>query len=153
LHYGVFGEPTVANGPDIDPRILNANGHILQGDWHYEAGDHPGTLRLLAYLNHAHMGNYREALAEMPANPDVTPTGTYRLKYGFGLSWDQEVTKDVGVWARAGWNDDQSESWAFTEIGRTAALGVVLKGGPWRRPKDEVGLAGVVNGLSNAHSD
>jgi high affinity Mn2+ porin len=153
LRYGVFGEPSEANGPDIDPRILNANGHVWEADERYEIDGHPGTLREFAYLNHAHMGKYREALAEMPVNPDITQTRAYRIKYGFALSWDQELTKDLGVFARAGWNDGQSESWAFTEIDRTAAVGLSLLGTAWRRPADVVGLALVANGLSNAHKD
>ena len=153
MRYGVFGEPTVANGPDIDPRLLKANGHILEVDERYELADHPGTLREYAYLNHAHMGSYREALAEMPIDPDITLTRAYRIKYGFGMSWDQEITRDLGVFARLGWNNGQSESWAFTEIDQTASLGLLLRGSQWHRPKDECGLALVANGLSNAHRD
>jgi high affinity Mn2+ porin len=99
------------------------------------------------------MGKYREALTEMPIDPDITLTRAYRIKYGFGLSWDQEITKDLGVFARLGWNDGQSESWAFTEIDQSASLGFLLKGSQWHRPKDEFGLALVANGLSNAHRD
>ncbi len=153
FRYGVFGEPKEANGPDIDPRLLNANGHIFETDYRYDWDDHPGTVRGFAYLNHAHMGKYREALEQMPVNPDVTLTRAYRIKYGLGLSWDLEITRDLGVFLRAGWNDGQSESWAFTEIDQTVALGISLKGTEWRRPMDEIGLATVVNGISNAHRD
>jgi high affinity Mn2+ porin len=153
FRYGVFAEPSTANGAPIDPHILRANGHIWQADERYDIDGHPGTIREWAYLNHAHMGKYREALAEMPVNPDITATQAYRIKYGFGLSWDQELTKDLGVFARAGWNDGQSESWAFTEIDRTVAAGVSLAGTAWRRPQDTVGVAFVANGLSNAHKD
>jgi high affinity Mn2+ porin len=153
VRYGIFGEPKEANGQDIDPRLLMANGQILETEERWELGDHPGKLREWAYLNHAHMGKYREALAEMPVNPDITATRAYRFKYGFGLSLEQELSKDFGVFARAGWNDGQSESWAFTEIDATVALGMQLKGTRWRRPEDTVGLAAVCNGLSNAHRD
>jgi high affinity Mn2+ porin len=153
FRYGVFAEPSVANGAPIDPHILKANGHILETDYRYEWDDRPGTLRVWGYLNHAHMGKYREALAEMPVNPDVTLTRAYRIKYGFGLSWDQELERDLGVFVRAGWNDGQSETWAFTEIDQTVAVGLSLKGSAWRRPRDEVGVALVANGLSDAHKD
>jgi len=46
---------------------------------------------------------------------DVTATrrpGT--LKYGFGLNVEQELAKDVGAFARLGWNDGKTESFAFT---------------------------------------
>ncbi len=99
------------------------------------------------------MGKYREALAEMPVDPDVTATRSYRNKYGFGLSLEKEITRELGFFLRAGWNDGQSESWAFTEIDQTAAAGFLLQGNAWRRPKDTVGLAAVANGLSDAHKD
>jgi high affinity Mn2+ porin len=153
LRYGAFGEPSTANGPEIDPHVLNANGHIVQAEERYEIDGHAGALREWGYLNHAHMGNYRLALAEMPIDPNITLTESYRIKYGFGLSWEQELTKDLGVFVRAGWNDGQSESWAFTEIDQTGAVGLSLKGTAWRRPTDEVGVAFVANGLSNAHRD
>jgi high affinity Mn2+ porin len=153
LHYGIFAEPAVANGAEFDPRFLKANGQVLEVEEHWGIGDHPGKLRELFYLNHAHMGNYREALALMPVDPDVTLTRAYRFKYGFGLNLEQEITRDLGLFARAGWNDGHSESWAFTEIDRTASVGLVLKGRHWRRPDDEVGLAGVINGLSGPHRD
>jgi high affinity Mn2+ porin len=153
LRYGIFAEPAVANGAEFDPRFLKANGQVLEWEGRYTANDQPGKLRLLAYLNHAHMGDYREAIQEMPVDPDITQTRAYRFKYGFGLNWQQNLTKDLGVYSRLGWNDGHTESWAFTEIDRTAALGVALKGRCWCRPDDVVGLAGVLNGISKDHRD
>jgi high affinity Mn2+ porin len=153
LRYGVFAEPTIANGQDLDPRFLQANGHVLELEQRYEWGDHPGKLRWLAYLNNAHMGNYRVALREMPIDPDITQTRAYRVKYGFGLNWEQEINKDVGVFARLGWDDGHTEAWAFTEIDATLAFGALVKGTQWCRPDDRVGLAFLFNGLSTGHRD
>jgi high affinity Mn2+ porin len=50
-----------------------------------------------------------------------------------------------------GWNNDQTEPWAFTDVGRTASLGVSVKGAIWNRPNDTVGVAGVFNGISGVH--
>jgi hypothetical protein len=36
------------------------------------------------------------------------------------------LTKYLGVWARLGWSDGQTESRAFTEFDQTAALGILL---------------------------
>src|SRR5207237_3208795 len=107
----------------------------------------------MAYLNNAHIGDYRVALREMPINPDDILTRAYRVKYGFGLNVEQEITKDLGVFTRVGWNDGHTESWAFTEIDATLAMGLLLKGKCWNRPQDQVGLAGVINGISNGHRD
>ncbi len=154
--YGIFGEPAEANGEDIDPRFLKANGNVTEFEYRFDADGRPGKVRLLGYWNNAHMGSYREALqlaALTGTPPDVTLTRAYRTKYGFGLNLEQELDDDLGMFARLGWNDGQTESWAFTEIDRTAEVGLVWKGTSWCRPEDRFGLAAVVNGLSAAHRD
>lgn len=153
LRYGIFQEPAVANGATLDPHIIKAHGQVVEWEGRYTLREHPGRLRLLAYLNRAHMGKYSEALAEMPVDPNVTQTRAYRLKYGFGLNWQQEVSKDLGVFARLGWDDGHSESWAFTAIDRLAEIGLVLKGTCWCRPLDQVGLAVAANGLAKIHHE
>ena len=151
--YGIFAVPTVANGAELDPRFLRGEGHVVELERRYECDDQPGRITFSVYANLAHMGKYRDSLALSPINPDITATRSYRVKFGFGLNWEQKLNEELGVFARLGWNDDQTESWAFTEIGRTAALGLLLKGNRWNRAEDEVGLAVVVNGLSDAHRD
>src|SRR5262249_37724428 len=153
LRYGVFMEPEFANGTTLDSRVLKANGHVVEFERRYELCDHPGKLRLMAYLNNAHMGNYRQAIAEMPVDPDITQTRAYRVKYGFCLNLEQELTKNLGLFARLGWNDGHTETWAFTETDPTAAVGLLRNGACWCRPKDQVGLAGCINGLSPWHRD
>src|SRR5262249_5328108 len=59
LRYGIFGEPTVANGASIDPRFTDAFGQVVELEERYCVWGRPGRLRLLAYLNRAHMGDYR----------------------------------------------------------------------------------------------
>ena len=85
--------------------------------------------------------------------PDVTATrrnGT--LKYGFGMNMEQELTKDIGVFARLGWNDGKTESFAFTAIDRLATGGVSITGQRWRRPLDTVATELTVGGISGVHA-
>jgi high affinity Mn2+ porin len=133
--------------------ILRANGQVFELERRGKIRDRPGSVAVLGYLNQAHMGSYRESIAEMPVNPDITQTRAYRIKYGFGMSAEQELTDGVGLFFRAGWNDGQTESWAFTEIDQTICCGVLFSGSRWRRKNDSLGLAVVANGLSNAHRD
>jgi high affinity Mn2+ porin len=99
------------------------------------------------------MGSYAESLALSPVAPDVTQTRAYRTKYGFGLDIEQALTSDFGVFSRLGWNNGQTETWAFTEIDRTVSLGLCLKGTHWKRPQDTVGAAFIVNEISNVHAN
>jgi high affinity Mn2+ porin len=151
LRYAIGAVSTVANGAALDPRFLDANGQVLEWTGRYKLNEQPGNIRLLAYLNRAHMGDYAEALALMPVNPDVTQTRAYRYKYGFGLSWDQQVNKDVGIFGRLGWDDGHTEAWMFTAIDRLAEWGVWINGRSWCRPHDQFGLAFDINGLARDH--
>src|SRR5262249_17893967 len=117
----------------------------------YNLDERQGRVRLLAYLNNAHMGDYRVALRESPVNPDVTATRAYRVKYGFGINWEQEITKDLGIFARVRSNDGHTETWGFTEIDGPISGGLLLKGKAWSRPQDQVGLGFALNDLSNGH--
>jgi high affinity Mn2+ porin len=38
---------------------------------------------------------------------------------------------------------------AFTDINSSLSGGTVIKGKPWGRPDDKIGLAGAINGISN----
>lgn len=154
LRYAAMTEPTQANGGTFDSRIPAALGHAVEFERRYSFQDHPGVVRVMGYANSAHMGNYRQAIDRAVGSiPDVTKTRGYRIKYGFGLSADQEITKDLGIFARLGWNDGHTETWAFTEIDESASLGLSLKGTRWHRADDVVGIAGVLNGLSQDHRD
>jgi high affinity Mn2+ porin len=150
--YASVGMPRDANGLRFDRRILVNRGDVAEGEFHRETSGHPGTVRALAYLNRANAGSYREAL-QMPA-PDVTATrrnGT--RKFGFGVSADQEITKDIGVFGRLGWNDGKTESFCFTAIDRLATVGVSVIGDRWKRPHDTAATAVTIAGLSAVHAE
>ncbi len=149
--YGIMTVPAVANGAPLDWHLLKAQGQVLEMENRFEINERPGALRLLTFLNHAHMGDYTEALQQMPDDPEITKTRSYRYKYGFGMSFDQALSDDIGFFSRLGWNDGHTESWAFTEIDRTATAGLVMGGRWWCRPDDRIGLAGILNGISGPH--
>ncbi|MGA3205314.1 MAG: carbohydrate porin [Bryobacteraceae bacterium] len=116
FRYASAAMPKVANGSQFDRRILVNRGDVFEAERRYAIRKHAGIIRAMPYMNHADMGTYAAAirLAEQTGGvPDVTATrrnGT--LKYGFGLNMEQEITKDIGVFSRLGWND--GKSWAGT---------------------------------------
>jgi hypothetical protein len=155
-----FGEmlmPTVANGIQLDWNIARAHGE------NYEFELHPAFLpnrssvvRALGFVNHANMGSYREAIDGYQSGKDAVPDVTLyrkqgRVKYGFGLNAEQELTSLWRAFGRVGWNEGANESFAYTEIDRTAEVGSDFRGVPWRRPQDKIGAAYVVNGISGDH--
>jgi hypothetical protein len=149
--------PKVANGIDLVWRPWEAHAE----NWEYELrrGVLPkkaGIVRLLAYLNHANMGLYRNAIAQFQEGlvpiPDITnhPWHITR-KYGFGVNIEQNLMRDVTTFARWGWDDGKTESFAYTEVDSTFAEGVGVNGARWHRKQDRAGVAFVSNGIKKDH--
>lgn len=156
LRYASVAEPRVANGLRFDRRLFRNRGDMFEGELRYSARKHPGAIRLLGFLLHTNSGNYADAirLAEQTGGaPEITATrrnGT--LKYGTGLNIEQELTKDVGVFGRLGWNDGKTESFAFTAIDRLVTAGLSVNGARWKRPNDTVATELTVGGISGVHA-
>ena len=156
LRYASAAMPRVANGLRFDRRLFRNRGDVFEGEYRYLVRKRPGTIRLLHYLNHANAGSYVQAVREAEvsgAPPVVTDTrrnGT--LKYGFGVNVEQELTKEIGVFGRLGWNDGKTESFAFTAIDSLVTGGISVIGSKWRRPFDTVATELTVSGISGVHA-
>jgi high affinity Mn2+ porin len=151
--YGFFQQPQRANGMAEDPAFLRAWGMVTELERRFTIHDHPGAVRLLAFLNRADMGSYAEA-ADSPVRPaNIIDTRAYRLKYGFCLNGEYEIIKGIGAFTRLGWNDGKSENWAYADVTESGSAGLSIKGAFWNRPNDAVGLAGVVNGISRVQQE
>jgi high affinity Mn2+ porin len=151
LRYGIFMVSAEPNGARLDYHLQDANGQILQLDRRYAVGELTGTLRPFVDWNRARMGNYADALASPDLGTALSQSRAYRSKEGFGMSWDQELTTELGAFARLSWDDGRAESDEFTEVDRSAAAGLSVKGGAWGRKDDSLGIAGVVNGIAPSH--
>jgi len=148
---GIFQVSKVANGLRMDWNLTHAWSAVAEVEKRYAPKGHPGALRLLAYDTRAHMGNYQDTINDPSLREDIFLNAAYRYKYGFGLNLDQEIGRNLGVFARLGWSDGKNQTYEFTDVDRTATGGVSLKGASWRRPEDTVGIGVVVNGISAAH--
>jgi high affinity Mn2+ porin len=154
---GVFEVPTAPNSDVLTFRT--GGGAVVEFEERHTIFDQPGKLRLGLFGNRGYTGNYRDALGIEAADPaldiNTVMAGIRRdsLKYGFYLNAEQQLTKDVGLFARASWNDGQNEILSFTDVDRAVSGGLSIKGSYWGRPTDTVGIGGAVNGLSSAHRD
>jgi hypothetical protein len=159
LRYGLFAMPTVANGIDLDWAFSRARGHNGEFELrHSLVPKRKGTQRILFYANRAHMGTYREAVDAFLAGIDKVPDITLHehfsaLKYGFGYNTEQEVTENLRVFGRFGWNEGQHESSVYTEVDQTVEAGADYAGTRWRRPVDKIGLAVVSNAIKRDHQN
>jgi len=149
--------PKVANGIDMDWNLRRARAENLEFTVHpsLKLGQKT-TITLLGYLNHANMGDYREAidafLQGRDAQPDIEAHRRQgRRKDGLGLNGEQQITESLRVFGRIGWNEGHHESFAYTEVNSSAAVGGDFRGKRWHRPSDKIGIATVVNGVSGDH--
>jgi len=152
--------PKVANGIHLDADLSRARAENLELEVHGKVfrRQPAGILRLLTFVNHANMGNYRDAVNSWLANP-VTPVPEITshplrttVKYGFGVNFEQPLTNWAGLFGRWGWNEGQHESYAYTEVDQTWQMGVGGNGGRWNRKNDRAGLVFVSNGISHDHA-
>ena len=144
-------EPTEANGPTLEYRD-GAHGETVEIEHRHNLSGDSGVVRLLLFNNTAAMGNYDLALSNPKYDANVINTRqSGRNKYGIGLNIEQALSANIGAFMRAGWSDGRNETWAFTEIDRSATLGLSFNGSIWHRNTDVFGIAGVIDGLSDDH--
>ena len=151
--------PKVANGIDLVWRPWQV--HAENYEYELRRGFLPkrgGVVRLLAYTNYANMGIYREAVAQFEEGlvpvPDITnhPWHITR-KYGFGVNIEQDLSRNLTAFARFGWDNGKTESFAYTEVDQTFATGVGARGAWWHRRNDRAGIAVVTNGICKDHQE
>ncbi|MGB8481496.1 MAG: carbohydrate porin [Acidobacteriaceae bacterium] len=159
LRYALGLMPTVANGITLDWALRRAHGQNMELEIRKSVlPGRDGHIRLLAYGNNAHMGDYREAvnhyLQGLTPTPEITSVETYgALKYGFGVNVEQDVTPNLRVAGRFGWNEGQHESFAYTEVDQTFLFGADYAGSRWHRKFDKLGVAFVTNAIKKDHQN
>lgn len=159
FRYALALMPTVANGINLDFALRRTRGQNFE--FELRKGLLPrikGTQRVLAFVNVAHMGDYRQAVNAYRNGTDATPDITKHeafgtVKYGFGYSTENQITTHLRAAARFGWNEGQHESFAYTEVDQTALAGADYDGRQWGRPNDKLGVAFVSNAIKRDHQN
>ena len=152
IRSGVFYLPSQPNSANI------STGFFRQGQWveeleeRHNLWEQPGKLKFLWWLMWGELGTYPEALGLAQATGTMPSTGavrSFRTKYGLELNLEQQLTTDLGLFARASMAQSNVEEDTFTDINQSLQMGLSLAGTRWGRPDDTVGLAGVVNRISH----
>ena len=150
--------PKVANGIDLVWKPWQA--HAENFEYELRHGVIPkksGVIRLLAFTNYANMGIYRDQILlaeETGTTPNITghPWHITR-KYGFGVNVEQNLTHYLTAFARFGWDNGKTESFAYTEVDQTFSQGVGANGAWWHRKQDRAGIAFVTNAICKDHQN
>jgi high affinity Mn2+ porin len=157
-----FGEalmPKVANGIDLVWKPWQAHAENFEYELrHGLLPKKPGVVRLLAYANYANMGIYRQAVANFDAGLTPIPKITdhpwhITRKYGFGVNLEQNLLPNLTAFARFGWDNGKTESFAYTEVDQTVAGGLGANGAWWHRKQDRAGIALVSNAIKKDHQN
>jgi len=150
--------PKIANGIDLVWKPWQA--HAENFEYELRKGflpNRPGVVRLLAYTNHANMGIYRDQTVKAASEgktPDITDHPWHITgKYGFGLNIEQNLTQHLTAFARIGWDNGKTESFAYTEVDQTVAAGLGATGSWWHRKQDRAGIAFVSNAIKKDHQN
>jgi high affinity Mn2+ porin len=154
LRAGIFDLSDVPNSETLDHGF-----HEFQWDGEverrFELEQMPGKLLITVFDSRGRMGLLDEAVSLAQATGmDVTTAlvdvRRYRSRAGVSQSLEQQLTGDLGMFARAGKAGGNVEPYEFTDVDRTTVVGLSLNGKHWGRPEDTVGLAGIDNGISAA---
>jgi high affinity Mn2+ porin len=152
LRGGLFDLSDVPNSVHLEPGF-----HEFEADAELERRHEilgaPGRLLLTVFDNRGRMGLLDDAvqLAQGTGTPaDIAAVRRYRSRLGASLGLEQQLSSDLGMFARVGKAAGNVEAYEFTDIDRTVSVGLSMKGPRWSRPHDTVGLAVIVNGISAA---
>ncbi|WP_203311073.1 carbohydrate porin [Sphingomonas beigongshangi] len=153
LRVGAFNLSKVPNGETLESRFgqyqLDAeveHRHTIDGQ--------PGALRVTLFRNRGRFGRFDDALSLAAQTGDPIDTASVRrrqTRLGVAANAEQQLGDALGLFARAGVADGSIEPYDFTDIDRTAQLGMALKGAAWHRAADTVGVVAIVNGISRDH--
>ena len=131
MRAGLFQVPSA---PNSDILTFKTGGAVVEFEERHTVFDQPGKLRLGIFANRGNTGSYRNALAISAADPALdinnvmTDIQRQNFKYGFYVNAEQQLMKDVGLFARASWNDGRNQILSFTDIDRSVSAGLSVKG-------------------------
>ena len=117
----------------------------------------PGKLKLTGFVSIGNAGSFGDALnlvqaTGLDANDALAAVRRRQSRPGVSINWEQQVSDNVGIFARAGYADGSVEPWDFTDIDRTLSGGISVSGKLWGRSDDNFGVAGALNGISRIHA-
>ena len=150
---GVFDQSAIPNSAELDTTFQQFQ-WVGEVERRYELLGQPGKLAVTGFLTRGRMGAFADAIAlaaatGTPAN--IAAVRQYTNRGGVSLNLEQQITEQLGLFARAGFANGDVEPFDFADIDRTVAAGLSLAGKQWGRPDDTFAIAGVVNGITKIH--
>jgi high affinity Mn2+ porin len=152
LRTGLFDLSAVPNSVHLDPGFHEFQS-VLELERHHKIAALPGRVAITFFDSRGRMGLLNDAVqrAETTGTAiDIAAVRRYRSRAGASLNLEQQLTTDLGAFARLGTAGGNVEVYEFTDIDRTVSAGLSLRGTRWHRAEDTLGLAAISNGISAA---
>jgi high affinity Mn2+ porin len=147
---GWFALSDIPNSPHLEP-----GGHEFQLveeiEKRFAVASRPGRLLVTVFDSRGRMGLLDAAVqhAQATGEPvDITAVRQYRSRLGVSLGAEQQLSPDLGLFARIGKAAGNVETYEFSDIDRAVSAGLSIKGSAWRRAQDTIGVAAIVDGIS-----
>jgi high affinity Mn2+ porin len=170
--------PKDPNQLPIDFRIDKYYGDQIEIEHDHHLFGQDGAVRVLAYRNQENMGKFSDAIAAYesapalnnaaacmtPKNPpfnygstnatapDLCWVRKTNVKVGAGVSIEQRVDNDIGLFFRGMISDGQTEVYSYTSTDSSISFGGISYGTKWKRPGDTVGLGWSQGWISSEHA-
>jgi high affinity Mn2+ porin len=154
LRAGVFDLSNVPNSETLEPGFREFQ-WLAELERRHELMGKPGKLLVTLFDTRGRMALLDQAVSVAQAtgediNAVLVDVRRYRSRVGASLDLEQQLSSDLGMFARAGKAAGNVETYEFTDIDRALSAGLSLQGKRWGRADDTVGLAGIVNQISAA---
>lgn len=153
LRAGAFDLSKVPNDIQLDPRFsqYEFDGEV---EHRHSIAGLSGKVKVTVFINHGRMGRFADAimLTELTGQPaDIVAVRRMQNRTGISFNVEQQLSKAVSIFVKGGVADGTKEPYEFSDVDRTFAAGVTVKGKSWGRGDDKVGVAGAINGVSRIH--
>lgn len=154
--------PRIANYHLMEYKLFKAHSETVEIDRKFLINKREGSVRFIISNTASKNPSYKDGLNAIATNNNFllnvisgnAENNSYGgKKFGLGLNAEQQLTNELGVFSRIGWNDGKYVSWAFTEIDNTISVGLSSKGNKLNRPDDVLGMIFITNGISQGHKD
>src|SRR5262245_7554175 len=125
LRVGYFDLSRVQAGVELDPGFHQYQ-WVGEIERRYDLWGRPGKILVTGFLSRGLFGTYNAAvslsqLTGRPANVELVRRPNSRS--GIGMNLEQELTPDLGLFARAGLANGNVQDYEITDIDRTFAIG------------------------------
>ena len=147
---GVYDLSTVPNSVHLQPGLHQVQ-WLIEAEHRYEIAGLAGKAAITGFESRGRMALLDDALAHAQATNgpiDLAAVRRYRARTGVSANLEQSIYSDLGAFARASSAGGTVEAYEFTDIDRSLAAGLSLKGRQWHRAQDTIGIAAVDNVIS-----